>query len=422
MAISFVGSAEGSSSPNTDTTITLSGISMLQDDLVIVAQAIGDNDNTALNLTMVSTGWTELFTDIDKTGVTQDVYLGVWYKFMSATPDSSAVVDGLGGTDAASAAVAMVFRGVDLTTPFDVTTTTATGTATMHPNPPSVNHLNPAGLWTVIVGASGHLLAGAGTYTFPTGYTTNAIDRGHDDTSDVTVGMGYRSSGISDPEDPGTMTHSGTDSANYSWIAATMALRPLSIQTFFQTLSAIQVAAVTLLTVSTFLKTLSATQLASSSLSRIITYAKILSATQLVTALDDIQRKATYLRTLSATQLATGTLTAVRVVLQTLSAAATAVGTLTAVILQLVSMSATALTSTTLSTALTFARTLSSSAVAAGTLTAAKITIQALSATAEALGNMTRKIGQLVKGAATILNVSTGDVMGKIKDKIYLPF
>ena len=38
--------------------------------------------------------------------------------------------------------------------------------------------------------------------------------------------MGYRSSGVSDPEDPGVMTHSGTDTTSTAWAAATIALRP----------------------------------------------------------------------------------------------------------------------------------------------------------------------------------------------------
>jgi len=397
MAISFIGSAEGSSSPNTDTTVDLSGISMAQNDLVIVAQAIGDNDNTALNLTMVSTGWTELFTDIDNTADDQDVYLGIWYKFMGATPDSSAVVDGLGGTDAASAAIAMVFRGVDTTTPFDVTTTTATGTNTMHPNPPSIDHLNPTGLWTVIVGASGHTIGGTGTYTFPTGYTTNAIDRGHDDTSDVTVGMGYKTT-PADPEDPGVMTHSGTDSASYAWIAATMALRPSSSITYFQTLSSTQVAGASLTRISTYLRTLS------QSSNTIGTFTKI----------------TTFARTLNSSIEGIGTLTAAKNILQTLSATATAVGTLTATVLQIITMTATATASAIISVSTTFIRTLSTTSTALATLTTIKTVIQELSAIVNALGDMTRRIGQIVKGAKSILNLTTSSIMTKINDKIYL--
>ena len=221
-AISFVGSCENSAANGADVTLTLpSGTTT--DDLVIVAYAIGDNDGVNFNMAMVTTGYTEvadLFADD-----TQDLSLGVYWKVMGGTPDTSAAVDGLGGTDAAVAAVCMVFRGVDTTTPMDVMPTTATALNTMHPDPPSINHNNPSGVWTVIAGASGHTLGGAGTYTFPTGYVTNAIDRGQDDTSDATVGMGYRET-PADPEDPGVMTHSGTDNANFAWGAATLALRP----------------------------------------------------------------------------------------------------------------------------------------------------------------------------------------------------
>ena len=221
MAISFIGSAEGSSANGGNVILTLPG-PPIADDLVIVAYAIGDNDDVDFNMAMVTTGYTEV-ADLFANDV-QDANLGVYWKVMGATPDTTAEVDGQGGADAAVAAVCMVFRGVDTVTPMDVTPTTATGINTMHPNPPSINFLDAAA-WTVIAGVSGHVLGGTGTYTFPTGYVTNAINQGQDDTSDVTVGMGYRTT-PADPEDPGVMTHSGTDSADASWCAATLALRP----------------------------------------------------------------------------------------------------------------------------------------------------------------------------------------------------
>lgn len=223
-AISFVGSCENSAISGADVTLTLP--SMLQDDIVIVAYTVGDNDSVDFDMAMITAGYTEV-ADVHAPTDTQDVELGVYWKVMGALPDAEGVVDGLGGTDAAVAAVCMVFRGVDTTTPMDVTPTTDALNNTMHPDPPSIDHNNPTGVWTVIVGASGHSLnTAAGTYTFPTGYTTNALEDGEIDTSDATVGMGYRSSGVSDPENPGVMTHSGTDSVNYVWAAATLALRP----------------------------------------------------------------------------------------------------------------------------------------------------------------------------------------------------
>lgn len=225
MAISFVGSAENSAASGADVTLTLP-VGTTTDDLVIVAYAIGDNDSVDFDMAMITTGYTEVV-DIHAPGGAADLDsdLGVFWKVMGGTPDTTAQVDGLGGTDAAVAAVAMVFRGVDTTTPMDVTPTTASAVGTSNADPPSIDHNNPSGVWTVIVGATGHDQAGATTFTFPTGYTTDAIDRAQDDTTDVTVGMGYRTN-PSDPEDPGVMTHSGLDDTDRTWCAATLALRP----------------------------------------------------------------------------------------------------------------------------------------------------------------------------------------------------
>lgn len=229
-AISFVGSCENSaaSNPNgADVTLTLP--SMQLDDLVIVAYSNGDADDVDENVGMITAGYTEV-ADLFAND-TNETNFGVYWKVMGASPDTSATVDGLGGIDTSVAAVCMVFRGVSTTTPMDISLVGGTTLNTMHANPGPIDHNNPSGVWTVIAGASGHTLAGAGTYTFPTGYTTNAVDRGSDDTSDTTVGLGYRSSGVSDPEDPGTMTHSGTDNAAFASATTTMALRPAVVPT-----------------------------------------------------------------------------------------------------------------------------------------------------------------------------------------------
>jgi hypothetical protein len=222
MAISFIEAVENDSTEGGDVTLTFAG-SLLQNDLVIVAYSIGDNDAVNQNMVMLTSGYTEVADLFVDTG-TEDLNLGVFYKFMTATPDTSAQVDGLGGTDAAVAAVCMVFRGVDTAGPFDTASTTATGTGSFSPNPPSNNHGNLSGAWSVIVGAAQHNLGSSGTYTFPTGYTTNAIDRGSNDTTDCTIGMGYDST-PADPEDPGIMTHSGSDNARFAWAAVTMILK-----------------------------------------------------------------------------------------------------------------------------------------------------------------------------------------------------
>lgn len=225
MAIEFIANRSAGAVDGGDVTLTLSTIAGLaQNDLVIVSFAIGTNDGVDLDMTMVTAGYTEV-ADLFHND-TQDCNLGVFYKFMPSTPDASAVVDGQGGVDAAVAAVCKVFRGVDTTTPMDVAATTASVPDTMHPNPPSIDWTT-AGVCVVIAGASAHVV-GAGGYTFPFGYTDGSTSRFSDDTTGCSVGMGHKLA-PADPEDPGVMTHAGTDNAGYSNAAVTMALRPAGV-------------------------------------------------------------------------------------------------------------------------------------------------------------------------------------------------
>lgn len=221
-AISFVASAFNSANNGADVTVTLPTGSMLTNDLIIVAYSIGDNDSVALNTAMITAGYTEVV-DIDRTDDAEDSYLGVFWKLWNGS-DTTAVVDGLGGTDASVAAVVMVFRGVDTATPMDVAATTNSGIDSAHPDPLTIDW-STANTWVVIAGGSAHLQSSEQTYTFPTGYTTNAVDDSQtgSETTYTTVGLAYNSA-PSDPENPGTMTHSSTAATN-SWTAGTLALR-----------------------------------------------------------------------------------------------------------------------------------------------------------------------------------------------------
>jgi len=226
VAISFVGSAVASSSPTTATTITLPTLNA--NDLIIIAAAVGDTANNGIP---APTGYSRV------PGVAATLYsndandtnLDLYYK-IAVAGDSGATVTltATGGTNASNAGVAMVFRGVSTTTPFDVNATTATGINTSNADPPSIDHLNPAGVWTVIAASTGHTGGASGAFTFPTNYTTNAAQRTHNDTIDVLAGMGYRTA-PADPENPGAFTASGIGTAaDNAWAAVTMALRPSS--------------------------------------------------------------------------------------------------------------------------------------------------------------------------------------------------
>ena len=180
MAISFINSAVASSSPNTATALVLPTLSA--NDLIIILAAVGDTANNGIP---TPTGYSRV------PGVSATLYsndandtnLDLYYK-IAVAGDSGATVTltATGGTNASNVGIAMVFRGVDTTTPFDVNATTATGINTSNADPPSVDHLNPAGVWTVIAASTGHTGGATATFTFPTNYTTNAAQRAHNDT------------------------------------------------------------------------------------------------------------------------------------------------------------------------------------------------------------------------------------------------
>jgi hypothetical protein len=230
MAISYVDAVVGSASPTADTTITYPG-TMAVGDLIILAVGHGDNDNIDVDMTVatriqVGANWNLIpESDIHVNGATSDTDLGVYYKEWGGG-DTSVVVNGAsaGGADASIAVVFMVFRGVKPIAdggPFDVTPVAASSTTGTAADPAAIDTTGTAGIWVVIAGAIAHT-ATTPTMTFPTNYTTNAAFRSHNDTTDITVGVGYRSN-PADPENPGTMTLSSTTGAT-GWAALTMAL------------------------------------------------------------------------------------------------------------------------------------------------------------------------------------------------------
>lgn len=194
-------------------------------DLVIVAYAVGTGTsrNPTLNIT---TGYTAVFNQIFQVdATTTSTKFGVWYKRMGATPDTQFTRSGTGnGLDGGVIAV-HVWRNVDATTPFDVTTTTSQSADTAIPNPPAIT---PVTTNAVILVAAGAGSATGNQRTFTAAYLSNFRTAGSDDDFDATVGIGSIA-WTSGAYDPAAWTFSTTDSTNYSYVAATMALRPALI-------------------------------------------------------------------------------------------------------------------------------------------------------------------------------------------------
>lgn len=202
MAITRVGEAEASAINDGDVTLDLSGLSLLENDVVVLVASGGVSAPS-----MTTSGYTATVV-----GTT----ILAW-KRMGSTPDTSAVVNITGISSLfASAAVAIAFRGVDTTTAMDATITSANSSGT-NPDSPSITTVTDG---AGVISAFGSFVADAAV-TAPSGYG-DQVDIASTDTVPATAGMAWLTKASAGAEDPASWTNvsSGT------WAAFTVALRP----------------------------------------------------------------------------------------------------------------------------------------------------------------------------------------------------
>lgn len=226
LPLTFVGSTTAgiTGSSSTDTNVSLTSLTggvasaPVENDLVIVYYGMCSFFDRSIGVT--TAGYTEvaeLFAN-DVAGTN----LSVNYKLMGATPDTQVTVSATGSNGDSGAVAIHVWRNVNLSSPLDVTSTTATGTNSVLCNPPAIT---PVTTGAVIVsgGAGGHQ---NGVRTYSSSDLSNfATIGGPNNTNDVTVGVGS-ATWTSGAFDPAQFTFSGTDAGINSWAAVTMALRP----------------------------------------------------------------------------------------------------------------------------------------------------------------------------------------------------
>jgi hypothetical protein len=188
-------------------------------DLVIITVVVGSQGRTPA---CAVSGYTALG-QINANGTTYDTSMDVSWKVMGGTPDTSFTLPATGNAQDAQRYTIQVWRGVDATTPMDVTPVTASGTGTGRPNPGTITPTTAEAI--ILICAGGAAAAGA-AYTGPANYTTNFLTGATADTNDAMVGSGYRATAwTSGAEDPAVYT-GGTTNAADSWAAYTLALRP----------------------------------------------------------------------------------------------------------------------------------------------------------------------------------------------------
>lgn len=230
MAITYVGGQTASilGSTTADETVTFSltgGLASApaEDDLVVICVAASRFGGVGVT-SLVTTGYTSTTKLVAADA--QDSASQVHYKFMGGTPDTEVVITRSGATDSGQAYTIHVFRGVDLTTPLDVATTTAIGIDTGRPDPAAITPTT-AGAWIYIGTADAAATGSTFTYGDFTAVLSTVCD---ESANDAVVGSGYYDGWTSGAYDPAAST-TGSTSVNSSWTATTMAFRPAAAGT-----------------------------------------------------------------------------------------------------------------------------------------------------------------------------------------------
>jgi len=217
MSITYVGGEFVTNNASKTHTINVPA-SAENDDLLITFGHWGDDDHDPIE----GTG-PDAFTQIEEQGETvgSDVVYWAGYR-IAATEPASYDYTGVGVGTENGGAFTVAFRGVDITTPLDVTYSTASHYARLvddnTPTPKAITTANNNAFVVLLFGLSGDLTAGP---TAPTGYTTHiSVDEGFN----RIIGCGSKLITTAGLETPGDWTLSGA-AAGVDSATITIAIR-----------------------------------------------------------------------------------------------------------------------------------------------------------------------------------------------------
>lgn len=183
-------------------------------DLVIVGYGISSTTN--VDVTISTAGYTEVY-DLYEDD-TYDANLGVFYKTMSGTPDTSVVVGQTGSTSNAGAVYISVWRNENSTWPLR-SVASAQNINSILANPPSITATGSSNAVVAIgVGALNTISANYSSSDLTDFQSTRQAD-----TNSVVIGGGYKNP-VSGTFDPAAFT-GPTTSTSASWVAASLEIR-----------------------------------------------------------------------------------------------------------------------------------------------------------------------------------------------------
>lgn len=191
------------------------GSAPIEGDLVLICYGIGANAD--LDVAITTSGYTEIV-DLYRSGSDQS-NLGLFRKFMSASPDTGVIVTASGNNNHAGSISIHVWRGVNQTTPLDVIALSSNAIGTGRPTPPPITPITPGAV--IVCAGVGAVTSGA---DFTTSDLSNFVTEYSPDVYAVTSGLGSFawSSGTFTPAQWG----GNSSVANDTCIGVSIALRP----------------------------------------------------------------------------------------------------------------------------------------------------------------------------------------------------
>lgn len=178
-------------------------------DLVVLLRS-SDDSTTALQVSGYSQNVSRSVNTLSR-----DVSLYVAHRILGATPETSLSLYTPASENTVT--IAMVFRGVDQTTPFDATGASATD-ITGIPNPPPVTSVTNNAVSVVLAVSS----SGVTAVTSPTGYSASVVRAQGFRNAGYACFKTVSPAGLEDPSAFGGITATN----NYGTAAATLLLRP----------------------------------------------------------------------------------------------------------------------------------------------------------------------------------------------------
>ena len=232
MALQYVG---GTSNAGTGASYTVSlngtltgGLSSspAAGDIVVVFSGFGNTASVAPTCTGNNSGAYDSASNALYSNDTWDTNFRAFYKVQGSTPDTSLTIGRVNNTTYGGATTVHVWRGVNTTTPLDVTTTTtsASNQSSAALNPPAITPVTSGAI--VIAGGAGTMpAAGTAGYTAIGTMSNTVTQYGNGSTADTSVIMASFA-WTSGPYDPVTATGGTQNNTSSSWAGVTLALRP----------------------------------------------------------------------------------------------------------------------------------------------------------------------------------------------------